>query len=231
MAQTPGANVGVNFGYDSGSDAYKNGFDASLILIDSLLQAFVIRDDLSAEPGSPAVGDTYILPASQTGTNWGSDSGAVQNAIAIYTNIPGQTDDSPWLYRDPRDGWALYNRTGNYWLQFDGTNWIRQGHLKRTIFRLGDQGGDFTPDLTHSNGFLILLAAYDQANDDLIIPTNASVAYPIGTTLKVSNRSGGVVNLDTTGLTFESGAAPATIADDATLDLVKTDTDTWEQIA
>lgn len=234
MAQTSLPNIGVDYEHTLGDDAWKNSYDANWIITDTLAQGYVIDDDLAAEPGTPNVGDAYILPSGTlTGTNWSSDTGAVANSIAIYANIPGLPDSSPWIYLVPRDGWLVYQRTDDYWMMFDVAAtpdaWVRNGHLKHSPNLVGDTSGNFTPGLSDANDLIVLQDAFDDVNDNLVIPTNATVGYPIGTELLVRNEAGGTVNLTTTGVSFE-GTAPTTIADGATLRLVKILTDTWAQV-
>lgn len=227
MAQTGLSNLGINYEHTLGIDDWKNSYDANWVTLDTLAQGYVIDHLITAEPGAPSVGDAYVLGSSQTGTNWGSDAGAVPNAIALYTNIPGQLDSSPWLYLTPREGWAVYDRTNNVWLEFDGTNW--QGATTARVRVIGDNSGDFTPSLSDGNQVLDISDAFDEVGDNFIIPTNANVAYKIGTTLEVINQAGAALNLTTTGLTFV-GTTPITIADNAFLKVRKIATDTWIDI-
>lgn len=127
MAQTPLGNIGLEFEHTLGVDDWKNSYDANWVRLDSLAgQSFVVDHLITAEPVSPAVGDAYILGAIQTGTNWGTDTGAVPDAIALFTSLPGQTDSSPWLYITPRENWRLYDRTNNVWMRFNGTIWFAE---------------------------------------------------------------------------------------------------------
>ena len=68
MPETLGLNIGLGFGFDLGEDGWKNGYDRSQIIGDSLTQGFVVNSTVLAEPVSPAIGDAYILP---TGTERG----------------------------------------------------------------------------------------------------------------------------------------------------------------
>lgn len=133
MPQTALPNLGVNFEYTLGVDDWKNGFDSGMVILDMNAQAFVI-DARLAEPIGPAVGDSYLLgpdTGSITGTNWGPDTGAVLDSIALFTNVPGQTDASPWIYIVPREGFQLYDRTLNRWWTRIGTEWVAGGHQRR----------------------------------------------------------------------------------------------------
>jgi len=133
MPQTPLSNIGVNYEYTLGTNDWKNGFDSGMVILDMNAQAFVI-DARIAEPGAPAVGDAYLLgPDTGTisGANWSTDTGAVLDSIAVFTNVPGQPDSSPWFYTAPREGFQLYDRTLNRWWTYIGTEWVPGGHQHR----------------------------------------------------------------------------------------------------
>lgn len=79
--------------------------------IDALLQGGAISSTTTVEPGSPANGDVYILPASSTGTNWAGNDGK----IGIYY--------SGWSFITPLEGWALFVRDINKELYYTGSAW------------------------------------------------------------------------------------------------------------
>ncbi len=176
MPQTALPNIGVNFEYTLGTNDWKNGFDSSMVILDSQVQAFVI-DQRTAEPAGPAVGDTYLLgPGTPTGTNWGPDTGAIAEAIAVFTNVPGQTDGSPWFYIQPREGFVLYDRTlDRFWVRI-GSVWTPGGH-ERMLEKL-EIGASHTTILEDGGRMLTL--------DDVATPviltidTFANVPIPLG---------------------------------------------------
>lgn len=72
--------------------------------LDATLNAFVRSATTAAQPGSPANGDTYILPASPTGAQWGSRA---QGEIAYY--------NTAWYFFTPYNGQrARVEDTGVY---------------------------------------------------------------------------------------------------------------------
>lgn len=202
MPQTAIGNIGLNYEWDLGSDGWKNGMDHNLILLDTLGQGYVIDHTVTAEPGAPVIGAAYILASTQTGTNWGTDGGAIEDAVAIYTNISGAA--TPWTYLTPREGWLVYERTQNAWHFFDGSNWIVDGHLKRRVVKLADTAGVFEPDKdNHANAEIIFTDAYDDANDALNIPDNATQPFTIGTEMHFFNDGDGDVSVtDDMGVTW-----------------------------
>lgn len=176
MAQTALPNVGQNYEYTLGTNDWKNGFDSDKVVEDNFLQAFII-DQRTAEPATPAVGDTYLLgPGTPTGTNWGPDTLAVADSIAIFTAVPGQTDGSDWRYIAPREGFGVYDRTLDRFWTYLGTTWTPGGLLRRPekletgaahTFELEDAGRTLTMDNV-------------AAPTELVVPDFASVAFPLG---------------------------------------------------
>ncbi len=211
MPQTALPNIGVNFEFTLGTNDWKNGFDSSMVILDSQVQAYVI-DQRTAEPGGPAVGDTYLLgPGTPTGTNWGSDSLAVADSIAVFTNVPGQTDASPWFYIAPRNGFQIFDRTlFRPWLFLSG-QWIPGGHLRRQ--EKLETGAAYTAELEDAGRLLTLDNAATPT--ELAIPTFATVPFPLGIFLEVLYLGTGF--LDVRGVTgvnieFQGYAFAGTLA-------------------
>jgi hypothetical protein len=231
MPQTALGNLGLNFEHTLGTDDWKNSYDANWVVSDSIGgQAFVLNHTVTAEPGSPAVGDAYILAATQTGTNWTGDTGAVEHAIAIYTNLPGQVDDSPWLYLTPREGWNVWDRTNNYQLFYYDSQWMVNGkpHVQTVI--LNDTSGNYTLQATDANSLIGLSASFDDVNDDLIIPQDSTIDFPIGTRILIHNDSGGIVTIADEGSVSWHDEDPTTWAglpDQSWIEIRKWAANTW----
>lgn len=67
--------------------------------LDALVQCTVISATTTAEPGSPADGDLYLVPTGATGTDWAGEDGK----LARYSGVlPG------WEFFTPLEGWLLY---------------------------------------------------------------------------------------------------------------------------
>jgi hypothetical protein len=66
----------------------------------------------TAEPGSPADGDTYLVPASATGTNWAGHDGE----IATFLN-------TAWVFKDAKEGFFAWVDDDNELLVYDGAAW------------------------------------------------------------------------------------------------------------
>jgi hypothetical protein len=98
MAATTGPRFGIQYGW-SVSENFKTGMDANLLKLDHAGVHLSVKDrDLTAPPGGPADGDTYIVGAGATGA-WATHDGK----IAVYN---GPT--AAWVFYTPRTGWVAF---------------------------------------------------------------------------------------------------------------------------
>lgn len=104
----------------------------SLLRLDALVQLSARSAATAAQPGSPADGDVYLLPAGKSGAAWGA---MAAGAIAYYR-------DGVWEELTPNIGWrcyvedeaALYARNASAWARIAA----EQDH--RLIFTPGGDG-------------------------------------------------------------------------------------------
>lgn len=95
----PKAPIYSNF--DLGESGWDSEMNGSLYAIAHIgFHLTVLDRDLTAPPGSPTNGDTYIIGASATGA-WAGHDGE----IAVWTTDPS-TD--AWLFYTPRVGYIAY---------------------------------------------------------------------------------------------------------------------------
>jgi hypothetical protein len=66
----------------------------------------------TAQPGSPADGDVYLLPASSTGADWAGHDGE----IAIFVN-------TAWVFKDAKEGFLAWIDDDDELLVYDGAAW------------------------------------------------------------------------------------------------------------
>lgn len=78
--------------------------------LDYLVQPSVIDHTLSTPPGSPNLGDAYVVAASPTGA-W---TGATNNIAAYY---------SGWKFKVPETGWTVWARNDSRVLYYNGSAW------------------------------------------------------------------------------------------------------------
>ena len=69
MASTVGSNLGLYHTWSLGESGWNGQNDSNLKLLDAMVFLSLLSATTVAEPGSPAAGDRYIVPASATGTD------------------------------------------------------------------------------------------------------------------------------------------------------------------
>ena len=209
MPQTALPNIGVNYEFTLGTNDWKNGFDTSMVILVLVSQGYVI-DQRTAEPVGPAIGDAYLLgPGTPTGTNWGSDTFAVANRIAVFTNVPGQTDGSPWFYIGPRQGFQVFDRTlDRYWV-FLGTIWVPGG--QRQLPEKLEAGAAYTAEFEDTGRMVTLDNA--AAPTEYAVPAFATTAFPLGISLHVTYLGTGFLDVrGATGVDIEFAGYDVTAA-------------------
>lgn len=97
-------------------------------LLEAALAQGAISDSTSAEPGSPADGDVYILPASPTGTDWAAQA---QYDVAIYR-------ETEWVFFTPVEGFSIWVNDTDKQMVFDGSAFVEQAALSAGISGMGD---------------------------------------------------------------------------------------------
>lgn len=85
------------YGWTVGESGWNNQVDANWNRIGAIMQIGVLDRDLNVAPGSPAVGDTYIVGPSPTGA-WAGRAGQ----IAI------RRTGNQWEFYQPQMGWLAY---------------------------------------------------------------------------------------------------------------------------
>lgn len=88
---------GLAYGWDYGENGWNTGMDANLLRLGRFaFHLSVIDRDLTAPPGSPSAGDTYIPATGSTGAWAGLDG-----RVVVY-------DGAAWVNAAPRVGWVAY---------------------------------------------------------------------------------------------------------------------------
>lgn len=109
-------NFGIKHSWAVG-ESYKPEMDANLKKLGALFFCSVKNATTTAQPGSPAEGDRYIVGASATGAWSGKDK-----QVAVFAN-------TAWLFYTPTKGWMARDEsvaigTAGCFKTFDGTNWV-----------------------------------------------------------------------------------------------------------
>lgn len=100
-------------------DAFGTDFRKFLRAVHVLIQTSVKSKTLTAPPGSPANGDTYLVAASATGAWNGHDL-----AIANWTTDNPATPSGLWEFYGPTLGFHLFNEFDSVFYGYDGTAWV-----------------------------------------------------------------------------------------------------------
>lgn len=179
---------------------------------------------VSAEPASPADGDSYIIGASPTGDAWGNTSPERENWHAQFSSSIG------WVFVEPFDGITVYDQvTERTWRYSTAAgDWEGESPSTRTVSTLPSPNV-VEPTIADSNGTVVVSASGIVIN----IPNNATVPYRIGRKIRfVNNISAGspdnVLITDTGGVSYV-GTDPSggSLAPGEILELEKSDTDVW----
>ena len=114
----------------------------------------VLSRTTTAEPASPADGDSYIIPASATGANWAGQDGNV-----------GYYDGSVWHFVTAFEGLGdLWVMDEDRELRYDGTDWIdsaafaldRANHTgTQPLSTISDAGTAAAADLARDGGTVV----------------------------------------------------------------------------
>lgn len=101
MASKTEPRSGFAWGWTYGENGWNAGMDANLLRMGRFGFHLSVKDrDLTAPPGAPAKGDTYIVPTGATGAWLGYDGN-----VAVW--VPG-TPAGSWVFAQPRIGWVAY---------------------------------------------------------------------------------------------------------------------------
>ena len=173
--KTPG--MGLYYDWVLG-EYYKEGMDLNLRKLDTFVHKVAISNQVTAQPGSPADGDTYILPASSTGTDWaGKDT-----YVASYNG-----DTAAWDFYEPEFGMVFDVKDTVYGFPLpfeylDSTGWglptfegkeLAYDFLATTI---NVSSADYTLSDAES-GFGVYIITSAGSISDIILPS--SFAWPV----------------------------------------------------
>ena len=168
-------------------------------------------------PGGPTQGDAYIVDVA-TG-NW---AGFTVGDIAFY--YLDSAAAAAWIGLTPTTaGPTVYVEDTATTVIWDGAAWLGFSSVGLSEDQALTSPATYTMVLTDSNKCKRFTAA---TAFTVVIPTNASVAFPLHTQLTVRRAGAGAITVDTTGLTINGTIALAAQHD--SFMIKKTATDTWD---
>ena len=231
-------------------------FNEFLLAFDSLYRGVVISSTLTSPPGSPSEGDCYIIAGSPTGA-WSGQA----NNITFYFNgwqfITAKNEMR--LYDEGSSCWRVYHSGSSTWdaepastvsvlddlTNVEGTPTDGQVLTYRTsdshwkpqtpvgdgpsMLGVNVQTASYTLVLSDA-GKLVTIT--DATANNLTIPLNSSVAFPVDTVIEVQQGGAGTTTLvATAGVTLVSlGGVLALPGQYAIARLVKTATNVWTAV-
>jgi hypothetical protein len=99
MTAELGHNLGLTSGYAPADDGWGAAMNADIRLLDGVMLFTTAVGPLNTPPGSPALGDRYIVGTVPTGA-WSTHA----SALAVYQK--DETNTSAWIYYTPKEGWS-----------------------------------------------------------------------------------------------------------------------------
>jgi hypothetical protein len=227
MSVSNGPNIGLMINALTG-DSFPTDFRKFLRAIDALLQGAVIDRTHAAPPGSPVNGDRYIVAASPTGAWVGHAT-----HIAVWTTDDPTAPTGAWQFYIPKNGWLVWSVGDGGLYAFTSGAWAAVtsgggGGAPTAIAGVNNQTASYTLVIGDA-GFLVRMNV--ASSNNLTVPPNSSVAFPINTVISVRQIGAGVTTIVAgAGVTINSPATLGIARQNGTIQLVKVATDTWDLI-
>lgn len=137
--------------------------NASLDILDALLQAAMVSVSVNTPPGSPVAGDCYIVGTSPTGAWTGK-----AKALAYYT--------TGWNFITPWEGLTVWAKDANALYTYDGTNWGMSVATPTSLQNLSMLGVNTTADSTNKLAVASEAILFNHIGGDLQIKLNKNAA-------------------------------------------------------
>ncbi len=191
--QLPG--LGLYGFWTLGSNGWNTQNDSNIRVISALLQGRV-KSYTTSLPGTPTLGDIYIVPTGDTNAE----------DIAIWDGASGS---EAWVYVTPQAGWLMYVIDEATYYRFDGTNWV-------LAFAKGALTGLVTVEKT-ANYDLVASDFTGGVVLDMNVGSVNSVTIPPGLTVRdavtIRQKGTGITSIVAgSGVTIESADGNTSIA-------------------
>jgi hypothetical protein len=142
----------------------------------------------TAEPGSPADGDQYLLPGSPTGSHWSGQG----NKVASYIN-------GAWAFRSAKEGWSAWVDDEDVVISYDGSSW--------SITSITSEAIDDRVAALLAAGSGILLS-YNDAGNQLTISATIDTLHELTDVDDSGKANGEVLTYDDASGKWVSAPAP-----------------------
>lgn len=157
MADTPNLNLPLLSASQAQKHLTVNETFRVLDALQSIPTISVIDNDLTAPPGSPADGDTYIPLATATGA-WVGHEGKI-----AYYNSTG------WVFHVPLEGWIIYLMDEDIYMQYTGSAWVG---FPQNMQNLALLGINTTADATNKLSVASAAILFNHIGNGVQVKTN-----------------------------------------------------------
>lgn len=137
--------------------------NASLDLLDALLQAAMVSIGVNTPPGSPLAGDSYIVGTSPTGA-WTGQA----KALAFYT--------TGWNFITPWEGLTVWASDTNILTTYDGSAWVPTFTAPTSFANLTMLGVNTTADATNKLSVSSSAILFNNIGNDIQVKLNKNAA-------------------------------------------------------
>lgn len=236
MPTTNQPNIGLHAGWVANEADWGDKMNANLRAIDTLMQARVLSSTTTAPPGGVSEGDAFVIPAGPGG-DWTGRTGQIARWSVTGMLAPG------WEYFIPKIGWVVWDLGLGVPLRFTAGGWVigstnvagveglEQALLAKApsaVPVVNEVGIALTFAPEHAG------AVIRQTNGAAIsdtIPTNADVAFAVGTVISVRQCGDGQITVaPASGVVLNSptGVVAKTRVKGSVLLLHKVAINTWD---
>ena len=155
--------LGLTGYWDLGADGWKDAMDINLRVL-SVIAGGLVKSRVTALPGSPTIGDIYIVP---------SGAGSHPNEIAVYD---GPTGAGAWVYLVPKKGHLFYVEDESKTYRWNGTAWVDFGSPK--VSSVVEKTASYVAVASDFTG-LLTIKMNMAAMNSLTIPPGLTVTEPL----------------------------------------------------
>lgn len=213
-----------------GSNGWELQNDQNMRKLSALVQTSVISST-TALPAAPVNGDMYLVP-----------SGAAANANQLAVR-----DNGAWVYFVPTEGMRAYIRDTDKAVTFNGVAWAvtggvedapsdGTGYVRKNAAWAAESGNVEAAVVVKTAAHTLVLAdarTYIRMNvataHVVTVPLNATVAFPIGTSLTIRQIGAGKTTLaGAAGVTINTAETLGLRKQHSTVALKKVAADEWD---
>jgi hypothetical protein len=141
MALRTDPRFGYVYGWGSGDDGWGDDMGNNLKLLMWLQHQRILDVDLTAPPGSPTIGDTYIPAPTATG-DWATH----EEDLAIWWQGPSDSS-AEWkffTFDADMEGVSFWLADENEWIVWTGSAWEKKSQWDKLVSRLSVIDRDLT---------------------------------------------------------------------------------------